>query len=277
MKTSSPTTNIGPALLAAQKMIGVAVKGAANPYFDAKYADLRTIIEAVKKPLNDQGIVILQGVDIEETIPLLVTTLLHAETSEFVETRTPILCVKANNPQAFGSGVTYAKRYALQALLCLPTSDDDGNAAAKEPEPEPEPKEPEADNPKARRITKAEFADLLTVINVCGVPESIPKFLAHFKVSTLADLTLEQAEALSAGIRLKTATKAMPAVDQAMQELDKKLAAVALTELDALIAKYPAMDKTEAWCKHFAVRTLQELTQDQVNAIAAKIESIVGG
>jgi hypothetical protein len=29
-----------------------------------------------------------------------------------------------------GSGITYARRYALQSILCLSAEDDDGNAAS---------------------------------------------------------------------------------------------------------------------------------------------------
>ncbi|KKK65068.1 hypothetical protein LCGC14_2977860 [marine sediment metagenome] len=130
VKKSESITALAPALLAAQKEIGVAVKGSENPYFKSKYADLQAVIETVKEPLNNNGIVFLQAVD--ESIE---TILLH-ESGEFISSQTPIFCKKENDPQAFGSGVTYSKRYALQAILGLPTADDDGNAAAKPAKPD---------------------------------------------------------------------------------------------------------------------------------------------
>ena len=90
------------------------------------------MIEAVKGPLNDNGIVFLQGVDFHGTCPCVTTVLLH-ESGEFLSTETPIFCKDPNNPQALGSGITYSKRYSLQAIMGLPTEDDDGNAGARTP------------------------------------------------------------------------------------------------------------------------------------------------
>jgi len=126
---SDNITNLAAALLKAQKAIGVAVKGSENPFYKSKYSDLGSVISAIKEPLNANGIAFLQAVDsIDGTNPVIDTILLH-ESGQFLSSRTPVFCAKTNDPQAFGSGVTYSKRYALQALLGLPTVDDDGEAA----------------------------------------------------------------------------------------------------------------------------------------------------
>jgi len=130
IERSDEIAEIAKALLGAQKEIGVAVKGSENPYFKSSYADLQIVIESVKEPLNNNGVVFLQAVNISENGPQIVTTLLH-ESGQWVCSTTPVFCAKPNDPQAFGSGITYSKRYALQAILGLPTADDDGNAAAK--------------------------------------------------------------------------------------------------------------------------------------------------
>ena len=70
--------------------------------------------------------------------PCVETTLLHTD-GEFISTITPVYCKEPNNPQAFGSGVTYTKRYALQAFLGIPTEDDDGNHGAKTPKAKSKP------------------------------------------------------------------------------------------------------------------------------------------
>ena len=83
MIISDSTAAIGPALLAAQKIIGTAVKGAVNTYFNnAKYADLENIIEAIKKPLNDEGILVLQGLGIDGERAYVETCLMHVESGE---------------------------------------------------------------------------------------------------------------------------------------------------------------------------------------------------
>lgn len=127
---SDQITNLASALLKAQQEIGTVLKTATNPYFKSTYADLSAVIDAVKEPLNKHGIAFLQAVDKGESgeMPVIDTILLH-ESGQYLSTRTPVFCAKPNDPQAFGSGITYSKRYALQALLGLPTEDDDGNAA----------------------------------------------------------------------------------------------------------------------------------------------------
>jgi len=126
---SDQISNLAASLLKAQKAIGVALKNAKNPYYKSKYADLKTVIDAVKEPLNANGITFLQAVDMNsEGIGVVDTILLH-ESGQFMSARTPIYCLKENDPQALGKGISYSKRYALQALLGLPTEDDDAEAA----------------------------------------------------------------------------------------------------------------------------------------------------
>jgi hypothetical protein len=117
-------------LIEAQKEIESVEKKAENPYFKSKYADLNAVIEAVKDPLNKHGFVILQKVMCGERGPYVETQLIHTS-GDCISSQTPIYCVKQNDPQAFGSGVTYARRYGLQSLLTLSAEDDDGNKAAQ--------------------------------------------------------------------------------------------------------------------------------------------------
>ena len=129
MKTSETIKTISTALLEAQRNIGVAVKGSDNPYFQSTYADLLSVINAVKTHLNNAGISFVQTVDFQDSVIFVTTTLLH-ESGEWISCDTPVFCKDKTNPQSLGSGITYSKRYALQAICGLPTTDDDGNAGA---------------------------------------------------------------------------------------------------------------------------------------------------
>lgn len=135
MKRSDSITKIAGALLKAQRVMGGATKGAANPYFKSKYADYGAVLEACKDLLNENGVLILQP-HTPITDPAtglnrsyVETTLLH-ESGEFISSLTEVVCAKQNDPQAYGSAITYARRYGLQSLLAMPTEDDDGNSAA---------------------------------------------------------------------------------------------------------------------------------------------------
>lgn len=141
IERSQKYTEIAKALLKAQPLIDTALKGVEGHY--GKYADLAEVINAVKKPFNDAGVLILQSVDIATDAagvnsPVLITTLLHADTGQYFSSNTPILCAKQNDPPAFGSGLTYAKRYGLQALGVVPSEDDDGKLAAREAAKKPD-------------------------------------------------------------------------------------------------------------------------------------------
>lgn len=127
MNKSEQIKTLTTALLKAQAEMKAIVKDAENPFFKSDYATLANVIDEVKMPLNDNGIVILQPVmnDIVET------TLLHAESGEWISSETKIITAKPNDPQAQGSAITYARRYGLMSLLALPVEDDDGEGATE--------------------------------------------------------------------------------------------------------------------------------------------------
>jgi hypothetical protein len=129
MKTEE-IKNITKALLAAQKQMGAAVKGSKNPFFKSNYADLPTVMEVVKEPLNDNGIVILQPCNNKEGKNFINTMLIHSESGEWLSSETEVICSKQNDPQAFGAAQTYARRFGLQSMLFIPAEDDDGNYAS---------------------------------------------------------------------------------------------------------------------------------------------------
>mgnify|MGYP001617059461 FL=1 len=125
MKTSESILKITPAFLEAQKKIESVIKDQTNPYFKSKYADLSGVIEACKDKLNAQNIAVLQPID-----GMTVETVLVHTSGEWFSSSTPIVCKEANNPQALGSAITYAKRYGLQSMVLLPAEDDDANKAS---------------------------------------------------------------------------------------------------------------------------------------------------
>jgi len=119
-------------LLEAQRNIGAAVKGSANPFFKSSYADLGTVMEVVKKPLNDAGLAVTQELSVKINqvtgVPFnILNTTIRSE-SESITSSVAVPDMK--DIQKLGGAITYLKRYALQALLFVPTEDDDGNSAA---------------------------------------------------------------------------------------------------------------------------------------------------
>ena len=138
MITSPTVTKIAAALLLAQKEISGAKKGATNPFFKMKYSDLGSVMEACKDAFNNHGISVLQPIVFQDGVNIVKTILLH-ESGEFIESSMKVSCKNPDNPQEMGSAITYAKRYALQALAFIPSEDDDGEVATKPSRPVTEP------------------------------------------------------------------------------------------------------------------------------------------
>jgi cell division septation protein DedD len=128
MKTSESITKIAAALLKAQSTMGNAVKGASNPYFKSSFADLNSVREAVTPALNANGITVLQPTTVVDGKAYVETILMH-ESGEFLSGLTEILSAKVNDPQAAGSGISYARRYGLQSFLSVGAVDDDSELA----------------------------------------------------------------------------------------------------------------------------------------------------
>jgi hypothetical protein len=129
MKTSDSVTKIAAALIKVQKSITFAQTDSNNPFFKSKYADLPTVIDAVKPQLNDNDIVYIQTPSPSEPGTLALTTRLLHSSGEWLED-TAIVPLPKADPQGYGSAMTYARRYSLAAITGLYQDDDDGNAAS---------------------------------------------------------------------------------------------------------------------------------------------------
>jgi hypothetical protein len=124
------------ALAKAQADISGAVKDSANPFFKSKYADLESVWSACRKPLTGNGLSVIQTTQPFRQGLMLVTTLAHSS-GEWIRGYMPILA-KDNSAQSQGSAVTYARRYALAAIVGIYQVDDDGEAAqARHIKPDP--------------------------------------------------------------------------------------------------------------------------------------------
>jgi hypothetical protein len=121
------------AIIQAQSNIEGAKKGKSNPAFKSKYADLAAVWDAVGKALEDAGLAVLQfPVDAPVGYVGLDTALVY-KTGESIGRTFNIPVKDATNPQAVGSALTYARRYALSAVLGVCPEDDDGNKASEAP------------------------------------------------------------------------------------------------------------------------------------------------
>ena len=127
MEKSESIKSIAAALNKAQAEMSGAKKGANNPFFKSSYADLNSVVDAVRIPFCENGLSYSQFPIMEENRVGVETILMHGS-GEWISSKLLLPCVK-QDPQAAGSAITYARRYALQAIAGIPAEDDDGNAA----------------------------------------------------------------------------------------------------------------------------------------------------
>ena len=124
---SDNIAELAAALSKAQGEITGALKDSSNPFFKSKYADLASCWDACRKQLAANGLSVIQTTEPTEAGLMLVTTLAHSS-GQWVRGSMPVL-TKDASPQGQGSGITYARRYALAAIVGLAQIDDDAEAA----------------------------------------------------------------------------------------------------------------------------------------------------
>jgi len=125
--------NIAAAFVKAQRQFGPALKTSTNPHFRSKYADLSNCIEAVIDALNSNGIGLMQRT-YECKDGVMVETIFVHESGEVMECGLLHVPASKQDPQGYGSALTYARRYSLLAATGLAPEDDDANAASRRTE-----------------------------------------------------------------------------------------------------------------------------------------------
>lgn len=145
--------NIYIALSAAQAEMGPVVKGAINPHFRSKYADLSDVMQVALPALNKQGIAAWHSTVIADGTTMMRTTLSHGESDTHINCDVPLIVAK-NDMQGMKSATTYAKRIGIESLTGIAPEDDDGNAAAKAP-PKQEQRQQKPQETDAEAIERA--------------------------------------------------------------------------------------------------------------------------
>lgn len=135
MEFSEELNQIAAALAKAQGSMKAAIKKTVNESFGSRYADLTACLNAALPALTDNGIAICQSPGLPEEqaegagYGVMIHTLLLHSSGQWVKGSFFMPCANRYDAQAIGSAITYGKRYALAAMVGLPTVDDDGNAA----------------------------------------------------------------------------------------------------------------------------------------------------
>jgi hypothetical protein len=148
---SESISNLIPALLKAQTKIENPSKDSFNPHHKSKFASLHSYIEATKRPLMEQGLVIIQGIN-GSGLNVGVDTMLAHASGEWISFSVQAECFTTRKDasgkieklpgdgQAIGSLTTYLRRYGIASLLNLVGEEDDDSEAERahrDPSPSP--------------------------------------------------------------------------------------------------------------------------------------------
>ena len=176
LTTSGEIGELAKALASAHKEFKPVLKDASNPFFKSKYADLAGVIEATSDALSKNGLVVIQSPRLKEN-RVSVTTLLAHSSGQWLRDELELPLSKFD-AQGAGSAITYARRYAYQAVVGVAAEDDDGNAASQKFEnkgdgtfAKSDPKPPAEQPKRGRPSKKAEASDYQPWAGLAGKPE----------------------------------------------------------------------------------------------------------
>ena len=173
MKSSEQVNELATALCKAQGDMGGAVKDSSNPFFKSSYADLTSVIKAIKQPFSDNGLSYTQFPVSNEHGVGVSTRLMHTS-GQWLEMEYTLPTVK-KDPQASGSAITYARRYALQSIAGIPTADDDAESAMIR-----------NNQSKSAVLSEDQAKEIKALLAEHGVDVKV--FLKHFKATSVDEM-----------------------------------------------------------------------------------------
>jgi hypothetical protein len=131
LRASDQINELAAALAKAQGQMRNALKGAENPHFRSRYADLADVWDAVREPLAANGIAVVQVPSYADGRLTVETMLMHTS-GQWIAGALSAPVSKAD-PQGVGSATTYLRRYALASMAGVAQDDDDAQAASEAP------------------------------------------------------------------------------------------------------------------------------------------------
>lgn len=192
-----------------------------------KYADLTSVIEAIKPALIGHGLFFTQHPEPSDK-GVCIETVLHHAGGEQLSLGKLFVPANKNDAQGFGSALTYARRYALVTAFGVPVEDDDGNAAAKaahngsgEGQNGGRTASPTGPDSGAQGMPDAEFSRIVQLIEATG--SNTGKMLAHYGVKNLRELSQDDYADAIKQLTTMLADKAKAETNKAATDFGKEL------------------------------------------------------
>jgi len=240
MNKSEQINELATALAKAQGQMGGATKDSTNPHYNSRYADLASVVEAIRGPFAEHGLSFVQLPSPSEKQEVLIETVLLHNSGQWISNLVAMPVTKADAHGVKSAG-TYARRMGLEAISGVAAvEDDDGNAAmAAKPRPTEKEMMPQQKRDPAPS-TGARFA-----------PEAAP----HARLTTF---TISKSNYSTAGMTEQQMRQSFDLVPQ----VDRKIGKDYCRELL----------KTE-----FSVVSRSDLTEDRAERYLIRLQEILNG
>jgi len=170
METSDEINELATALAKAQGEIEGATKDTENPFLKSKYADLGSVWAVARKPLSDNGLSVVQTPENCDSGNISLKTILFHSSGQWLASILEMPVTK-QDPQGYGSAISYARRYSFAAIIGVYSEDedDDGESATdKDKKLEYQPAENAANN-------------LKSIVNIILLEEACGKYQTDYK------------------------------------------------------------------------------------------------
>jgi len=223
---SEQVNEIAAALAAAQGAMTSAGLDSTNPHLKKKYASLAAIWAACRGPLSKNALALSQIITTSEAGSIVLRSELIHSSGQWLASEIPIgdpqpKSKAVSHVQAYGSQLTYLKRYSLAALVGVVVSDDetddDGVAGPSSPTASEVKPKPKHELDKARPYSPLETRrKIKTFVNNC----------------------------IDKGFYVDSETGELLPIE--MHPLGAKTTGVIASTLEVVLANIPGVNKTEA-------------------------------
>ena len=127
-KRTEDISDISKGLIEFHSKIKSVEKTAVNPFFKSNYATLDSILEYIRPILSECKLSVVQLPIQADNDGVAIKTILISESGQYIESDSMAITPPKLEAQAFGSVITYTRRYALGSILSLSFDvDTDGN------------------------------------------------------------------------------------------------------------------------------------------------------
>jgi hypothetical protein len=161
-----------------------ATKDTVNPHFKVRYADLASVVSAIKPALTENDLWFRQYTHEQSGGVCVETMVCHASGDELSFGKLFVPASK-QDAQGYGSALTYARRYSLMTAFGICPEDDDGNSA--KPAPKQAANEP---------LITDESRDIIIAL-ASSIAFNVNEILQAYEIKDLRKLTVKQANAVT--------------------------------------------------------------------------------